>query len=107
MDPSATRLVGRTGVAVTQLGLGGASYGELFHKVPEQDAFGADPGGLGGRRPVLRHGALVWPWPVRAADWRRTARPPTRRVRPVDQDRSLAHRVQDPDYDGTPWFGWR
>ncbi len=41
MDPSATRIVGRTGVAVTQLGLGGASYGELFHKVPEQDAFGA------------------------------------------------------------------
>src|SRR6187399_2060748 len=41
MDPSATRLVGRTGVAVTQLGLGGASYAELFYKVPEQDAFGA------------------------------------------------------------------
>lgn len=41
MDPTATRQVGRTGVAVTQLGLGGASYGELFHKVPEQDAFGA------------------------------------------------------------------
>ena len=41
MDPRATRLVGRTDVAVTQLGLGGASYGELFHKVPELDAFGA------------------------------------------------------------------
>ena len=41
MDPSATRLVGRTGVAVTQLGLGGASYAELFYKVPEQDAFWA------------------------------------------------------------------
>ena len=35
MDPSATRLVGRTGVAVTQLGLGRASYAELFYKVPE------------------------------------------------------------------------
>ncbi len=52
MDPSATRLVGRTGVAVTQLGLGGASYAELFYKVPEQDAFAADPGGLGWRHPL-------------------------------------------------------
>lgn len=41
MDPSATRILGTSGVAVTQLGLGGASYGELFHRVPEQDAFEA------------------------------------------------------------------
>ncbi|MBX3028882.1 MAG: aldo/keto reductase [Chloroflexi bacterium] len=41
MDPSATRVLGTSGVAVTQLGLGGASYGELFHRVPEQDAFAA------------------------------------------------------------------
>jgi D-threo-aldose 1-dehydrogenase len=41
MDPSATRVLGTSGVAVTQLGLGGASYGELFHRVPEQDAFDA------------------------------------------------------------------
>jgi D-threo-aldose 1-dehydrogenase len=31
-------VLGRTGVAVTQLGLGGASIGELFVKVPEEDA---------------------------------------------------------------------
>ncbi len=41
MDPSATRIVGTSGVAVTQLGLGGASYGELFHRVPEPDAYAA------------------------------------------------------------------
>lgn len=41
MDPTATRVVGSSGVAVTQLGLGGASYGELFHRVSEQEAFGA------------------------------------------------------------------
>src|SRR6476620_8123622 len=41
MDPRETRVVGPSGVAVTQLGLGGASYGELFHRVSEQEAFGA------------------------------------------------------------------
>lgn len=41
MDPRTTRVVGTSGVAVTQLGLGGASYGELFHRVSEQEAFGA------------------------------------------------------------------
>lgn len=41
MDPTATRVVGRSGVSVTQLGLGGASYGELFHRVAEAESFGA------------------------------------------------------------------
>ena len=41
MDPTATRTIGRTDLAVTQLGFGGASIGELFHKVPEEDAIGA------------------------------------------------------------------
>lgn len=41
MDVAATRPVGRTGVAVTQLGFGGASIGELFHKVAEEDAVAA------------------------------------------------------------------
>jgi D-threo-aldose 1-dehydrogenase len=41
MDPTATRPLGRTGVQLTQLGLGGASYGSLFHEVPELDAIGA------------------------------------------------------------------
>lgn len=38
MDPTARRALGRTGVEVTQLGLGGASIGELFNKVREEDA---------------------------------------------------------------------
>ena len=41
MDPTATRILGSSGVAVTQLGLGGASYGNLFYDVPELDAIGA------------------------------------------------------------------
>ena len=38
MDPFATREIGRTGVAVTQLGFGAAHFGELFSLVTEQDA---------------------------------------------------------------------
>lgn len=38
MDPSTRRTVGQTGVEVTQLGFGGASIGELFARVSEEDA---------------------------------------------------------------------
>jgi D-threo-aldose 1-dehydrogenase len=38
MDPTATRTLGRTGVALTQLGLGGAPLGDLFVAVPEAQA---------------------------------------------------------------------
>jgi D-threo-aldose 1-dehydrogenase len=38
MDPTETRELGRTGVRVTRLGLGGASIGSLFLRVPEEDA---------------------------------------------------------------------
>lgn len=41
MDPTATRTITRTGVAVTQLGFGGASIGELFHRVSEEEGVGA------------------------------------------------------------------
>ena len=41
MDPTQTRILGTSGVAVTQLGLGCASYGSLFYEVPELDAIGA------------------------------------------------------------------
>src|SRR5690349_14214154 len=41
MDPTQTRPLGKSGVQVTQLGLGGASYGSLFHEVPERDALDA------------------------------------------------------------------
>src|SRR5438552_14974015 len=37
MDPLATRQLGRAGVTVTQLGLGGASIGSMFQRVPEED----------------------------------------------------------------------
>ena len=38
MDPTATREIGQTGVAVTQLGFGAAHFGELFSLVTESDA---------------------------------------------------------------------
>jgi D-threo-aldose 1-dehydrogenase len=38
MDPTAKRQLGRTGVALTQLGFGGAGLGELFERVSEPDA---------------------------------------------------------------------
>jgi D-threo-aldose 1-dehydrogenase len=41
MDPTAKRTIGQSGVEVTPLGLGGASYGSLFYEVPEADAHAA------------------------------------------------------------------
>lgn len=41
MDPTATRELGRTGVRVTQLGLGGGPLGEMFEHIPEDRAAGA------------------------------------------------------------------
>ncbi len=38
MNPFATRILGRTGVALTQLGFGAAPLGDLFVKVPEPEA---------------------------------------------------------------------
>ena len=91
MDPTG-HASGRTDVAVTVLGFGGASIGELFHKVPEEDAIAAvraawDPG--------IRYFDTA-PWYGRGLSELRTgagpARQAARRVRPVDQDRPLAKR---------------
>jgi D-threo-aldose 1-dehydrogenase len=41
MDPTATRLLGRTGVAVTQLGFGTAPLGDLFAVMPDETAAAA------------------------------------------------------------------
>src|SRR5437899_3497487 len=38
MNPAEVRPLGRTGVRLTQMGFGGASIGELFVSVPEEDA---------------------------------------------------------------------
>lgn len=38
MDPLAMRQLGRTGVAIRQLGFGGAPLGELYEKIPEEVA---------------------------------------------------------------------
>ncbi len=41
MDPSTRRPLGRSGVEVTQLGLGGATYGSIYREVSERDALDA------------------------------------------------------------------
>ena len=38
MDPTATRILGRTGVALTQVGFGGAPLGDLFEAVGDRQA---------------------------------------------------------------------
>ena len=38
MDPTATRALGRAGVALTQLGFGSAHLGEIYARLPEDDA---------------------------------------------------------------------
>ncbi len=105
MDPSATRLVGRTDVAVTQLGLGGASYGELFYKVPEQDAFGAIQAAWDGG---IRYFDTA-PWYGRGLSELRTGSGLRDHPR---ADYVLSTKIgrwlkasRDPDYDGAPWLG--
>jgi D-threo-aldose 1-dehydrogenase len=105
MDPSATRLVGHSGVAVTQLGLGGASYGELFHKVPEQDAFGAIQAAWEGG---IRYYDTA-PWYGRGLSELRTGaglrdHPRSEYVLSTKIGRWL-RASRDPAYDGAPWLG--
>lgn len=105
MDPTATRVVGRTGVAVTQLGLGGASYGELFHRVPEQDAYAAIQAAWDGG---VRYFDTA-PWYGRGLSELRTGA--GLREHPRDEY-VLSTKVgrwlkasQDPHWDGAPWLG--
>jgi D-threo-aldose 1-dehydrogenase len=105
MDPTATRVVGRTGVAVTQLGLGGASYGELFHRVPEQDAFRAIQAAWDGG---VRYFDTA-PWYGRGLSELRTGaglreRPRDEYVLSTKLGRWLRPR-QEPDFDRSPWLG--
>ena len=38
MDPTATRPLGRTGAALTRLGMGTAPLGDLWERIPEEQA---------------------------------------------------------------------
>lgn len=105
MDPTATRVVGRTGVAVTQLGLGGASYGELFHRVPEPEAFGAIQAAWDGG---VRYFDTA-PWYGRGLSELRTGsglrdHPRDEYVLSTKVGRWLRPR-QEPDFDRSPWLG--
>ena len=63
MDPLATRTLGRTGVAVSELGFGGAASASCSQgQRGRREATLA--GGLGRRHPLFRHLALVRPRPV-------------------------------------------
>lgn len=105
MDPSTTRIVGRSGVAVTQLGLGGASYGELFHRVTEQEAFGAIQAAWEGG---VRYFDTA-PWYGRGLSELRTGaglreHPRDEYVLSTKVGRWLRARP-GPDFDRSPWLG--
>jgi D-threo-aldose 1-dehydrogenase len=105
MDPTATRVVGSSGVAVTQLGLGGASYGELFHRVSEQEAFGAIQAAWDGG---VRYFDTA-PWYGRGLSELRTGTglrgyPRDAYVLSTKIGRWLRARPE-PDFDRSPWLG--
>ncbi len=106
MNPTELRTLGRTGVAVTQLGLGGASYGELFHRVPEEDAFGAI-------RAAWDAGIRYYdtaPWYGRGLSELRTGaglrdRPRDEYVLSTKIGRWLKSATDPASFDGAPWVG--
>jgi len=105
MDPTATRVVGRSGVAVTQLGLGGASYAELFHRVPEQEAYRAIQAAWDGG---VRYFDTA-PWYGRGLSELRTGaglreHPRDEFVLSTKIGRWLRPRLE-PDFDRSPWLG--
>jgi D-threo-aldose 1-dehydrogenase len=105
MDPSATRVVGPSGVAVTQLGLGGASYAELFHRVSEQEAFGAIQAAWDGG---VRYFDTA-PWYGRGLSELRTGaglrdHPRDEFILSTKIGRWLRPRPE-PGFDRTPWLG--
>jgi len=105
MDPTATRRIGRTDVAVTQLGFGGASIGELFHKVPEEEAVAAV-------RAAWDEGVRYFdtaPWYGRGLSELRVGaglrdRPRAEFVLSTKVGRWLRPNP-DPAYSGAPWLG--
>lgn len=105
MDATAVRRIGPTDLEVTQLGFGGASIGELFHKVPEEDAIAAV-------RTAWDLGVRYFdtaPWYGRGLSELRTGA--GLRDRPRDQF-VLSTKVGrwlrpngSPTFDGAPWVG--
>jgi D-threo-aldose 1-dehydrogenase len=106
MDPTATREIGRTGVAVTQLGFGGASIGELNAIIDEEEAVNAV-------REAWNAGIRYFdtaPWYGRGLSELRTGS--GLRGKPRDEF-VLSTKIgrwlrapQRPDlFDGTPWTG--
>lgn len=106
MNPAATRRLGRTGVALTQLGLGGASLGELFDRVPEADA-------LGTVEEAWRQGIRYFdtaPWYGRGLSELRMGsglrdRPRDAYVLSTKVGRYLRATRDERRFDGSPWTG--
>jgi D-threo-aldose 1-dehydrogenase len=105
MDPTQTRTLGKTGVKVTQLGFGGASIGELFHKVPEEEAVAAV-------RAAWDQGVRFFdtaPWYGRGLSELRVGaglrdRPRSEFILSTKVGRWLRPNP-DPNYSGAPWVG--
>ena len=102
----ATKQVGSTSLALPALGFGSAHLGELYAKVDEAEFARHAGGRLAGRHPLLRHGALVRPRPLRAPARRLPPHPAARRVQDHHQGRPPALPPEDPpDFDRSPWAG--
>ena len=105
MDPAETRPLGRTGVRVTQLGFGGASIGELFVRVPEEE-------GVATVRAAWDAGIRYFdtaPWYGRGLSELRTGsglrdRPRHEYVLSTKVGRWLRP-TADPGFDRSPWLG--
>ncbi len=101
----ATRRIGRSSVEVSELGFGGASIGELFHKVPEEDAIAAI-------RTAWDLGVRFFdtaPWYGRGLSELRTGaglrdRPRDEFVLSTKVGRWLRPNA-DPGFSGAPWLG--
>ena len=79
--------LGRTGLTVTRLGLGGASIGGLYRPGGGRRRDRARRPRLVDRRPLVRCRAALRLRQRRAPDGRRPRRPAPRRVRPLDEGR--------------------
>ncbi len=78
------------GLAVSQLGFGGASLGNLYLETPDAQARAERGRGLGRRRALLRHRAALRPRAVRTPARRGAGRTAAGRLRAVHQGRPPA-----------------
>ena len=104
-DPASKRRLGRSAVRVTELGFGGASIGELFVRVRARRTPRRRWPRPGMRDPLLRHGAVVRPRPVRAADRGGLRDHPSAEYALSTKVGRWLRPASAEGFDGAPWLG--